>query len=211
MILTGYTDNMADVGDRCTATQLAYAQRRGYDFECVRHYHDRTHPSHQKIELLAERIHKYDGIMWMDADSLVTGDMDLETLRNGEHVMDISIDWCAPIDADNSTTYVSCGNFVLWNRPETKEFLREWAMKSERYATRNVCCWEQDGLRALIQSDERFNKMVRRWPRWVFNSVHHTCINRDFLELPPNPWVKGDFILHLTNVDRMAILQEMGH
>jgi hypothetical protein len=209
LVLTGYTDNMAEVGDRCAASQRAYAERRGYKHETVRTYHDRTHPSHQKLEFITERIGSYDGIMWMDADSYVTGDMDLEPLRYGQQVMDISIDWCAPMPDDLTSTYVSAGNFIVWNKPSTVFFLDIWRSHSERFAVRQVCCWEQDGLRSAMNAIPTFNGRVRRHPRRTFNAVHHTCVNRNFPDSAPMPWQPGDFILHLTNVDRVAILNSL--
>ena len=209
LVLTGYDDNMAEVGDRCAASQRAYAERRGYTHETVRTYHDRTHPSHQKLEFITERISSYDGIMWMDADTYVTGDMDLEPLRDGHHMMDISIDWCAPVPDDLTTTYVSCGNFIVWNKPRTDYFLDLWRRHSDRYAVRSICCWEQDGLRAAMNAIATFNGQVRRHPRRTFNAVHHTCVNRNFPDRAPMPWEPGDFLLHLTNVDRLAILDSL--
>ena len=209
LVLTGYTDNMAEVGDRCAASQRAYAERRGYKHETVRTYHSRTHPSHQKLEMITERIGAYDGIMWMDADSYVTGDMDLEPLYYGQHVMDISIDWCAPIPDDLTTTYLSAGNFIVWRKERTAKFLLTWANYSERYAVRDICCWEQDGLRAAMKDQPWLDGLVRRHPRRTFNAVHHSCVNRSFPNSAPMPWEPGDLLMHLTNVDRLAILKDL--
>jgi hypothetical protein len=215
LILSGYDDAMAPIGDRCTATHKAYAERHAYDHEVVRHYLPTSHPSHQKIRLLKERIHKYDGILWLDADTVVTDlghwfeDIEVPT----EHVMDISVDWCAPPQDDDAdiitSTYVSCGNFILWNTPNTPRFLAEWEEASVPYATRNLCCWEQDGLRAAMRSIW-FNCRVMRHHRRKFNAVHPTCVNRNFPDRAPKPWEPGDFLLHLTNVDRSAILDSLG-
>ena len=225
LILTGYDDNMKEVGDRCSATHRAYAERHGYDHEVVREYLPTTHPSHQKIRLIRERIERYDAILWLDADTVVMNDkVDAEFVRSWNdmdgiyhsHVMDISVDWCAPVEDDNeypalcATSYVSCGNFWLWNTPDTAQFLAEWEKHSAKYATRQICCWEQDGLRAAMQASQWFNSQVLRWHRRCFNSVHHTCVNRNFPDRAPKPYQPGDFLLHLTNVDRLAILDQLG-
>ncbi len=109
-----------------------------------------------------------------------------------------------------TTTYVSCGNFVIANTPDTHRFLDTWAKHSERYAKRHVCCWEQDGLRAAMQEEAWFNELVDRWSRRTVNSVHRTCVNRNFPDRAPKPYELGDFLLHLTNVDRIAILNDLG-
>lgn len=213
LVLTGYDDNMKEVGDRCSATHEAYAIHHGYDHEVVREYLPTTHPSHQKIRLLRERIERYDAIMWLDADTVVFGGLSIEGFKGHRHVMDISVDWCAPLLDDERperTTYVSCGNFILWNTPNTMEFLDYWDRHSERYAVRDICCWEQDGLRAAMNASLWFNDLVRRHPRRVLNAVHETCINRNFPDRAPKPYQPGDFLLHLTNVDRLKILDQLG-
>jgi hypothetical protein len=224
LILSGYDDAMREVGDRCTATHKRYAELHGYDHEVVREYRKDTHPSHQKIRLIRERIDRYDRIMWLDADSVVMRN-DSRTywteVRPAEcsidGVMMISVDWCAPVEDDDeesentyTTTYVSCGNFVIANTPDTHRFLETWAKYSERYAKRQVCCWEQDGLRAAMQADSWFNERVERIHRRCLNAVHPTCTNRNFPDRAPKPYEPGCFLLHLTNVDRIAILNELG-
>jgi hypothetical protein len=217
LILSGYDDAMKEVGDRCTATHRKYAERHGYDCEVVRHYRPDTHPSHQKIRLIRERIDSYDRIMWLDADSVVSERY--RTLQGWPEtdisgVMIISVDWCAPVEEDDqrpiTTTYVSCGNFIIANTPDTHRFLDTWAKHSERYAKRQVCCWEQDGLRAAMQADTWFNGKVERIHRRCLNAVHPTCVNRNFPDRAPKPYEPGDFLLHLTNVDRIAILNDLG-
>ena len=215
LILSGYDDAIKEVGDRCTATHRKYAERRGYDCEVVRHYRPDTHPSHQKIRLIQERIDQYDRIMWLDADSVVMDTSPMWPLEFTKGVMIISIDWCAPPEDDDynsrlDTTYVSCGNFIIANTPDTHRFLDTWAKHSERYAKRQVCCWEQDGLRAAMQADTWFNGKVERIHRRCLNAVHPTCANRNFPFGAPKPYEPGDFLLHLTNVDRIAILNDLG-
>jgi hypothetical protein len=215
LILSGYDDAMKEVGDRCTATHRKYAERRGYDCEVVRHYRPDTHPSHQKIRLIQERIDQYDRIMWLDADTAVM-QMDMRVPEMYmEGVMMISVDWCAPVEDDDNppfilTTYVSCGNFIIANTPDTHRFLDTWAKHSERYAKRQVCCWEQDGLRAAMQVEPWFNLGVERTHRRMLNAVHPTCVNRNFPDRAPKPYEPGDFLLHLTNVDRITILNDLG-
>lgn len=216
LVLSGYTDEMEDVGRRCTATHKRYAERHGYAHEVVREYRTDTHPSHQKIRLLKERIDKFDAILWLDADTVVMNDgAELNWMHHLKEVLHISVDWCAPVeddmgDAPYATTYVSCGNFVMLNTPNTARFIAEWERHSAKYATRQVCCWEQDGLRAAMQASEWFNGQVFRWHRRMFNAVHETCVNRNFPDRAPKPYQPGDFLLHLTNVDRIKILDELG-
>ena len=216
LVLSGYTDEMEEVGRRCTATHKRYAERHGYAYEVVREYRTDTHPSHQKIRLLKERIDKYEAILWLDADTVVRS-YEYQPIKERADwpIMYISVDWCAPLGDDTDpqnvySSYVSCGNFVLWNTPDTARFIAEWEKHSERYAKRQVCCWEQDGLRSLIKAVPYWDKRVVRFHRRVFNAVHPTCVNRNFPDRAPKPYQPGDFLLHLTNVDRIKILDELG-
>jgi hypothetical protein len=216
LILSGYDDAMKEVGDRCTATHRNYAERRGYDCEVVRHYRPDTHPSHQKIRIIQERIDRYDRIMWLDADSVV---MDMDQ-RPAEHwvkdgaVITISADWCCAVEDDEAepitTIGVSCGNFIVSNTPDVHRFIDIWAKYSERYARRMACCWEQSGVRDAMKADQWINDRVHRLHRRKMNSVHHTCANRNFPFGAPKPYEPGDWLLHLTNVDRIAILNDLG-
>lgn len=211
LVLSGYTDNMEEVGRRCTATHAAYALRHGFSHEVVRDYQPDTHPSHQKIRLIRERIPRYDRILWLDADSAVTGPDKFVPDTAGSTVMDISVDWCAPWPDDLATYYVSCGNFVFRNTPETGYFLEVWARHSERFAARPHGCWEQDGLQSAMRADPRINQQVRRMPRSILNSVHQSCVNGNFPHGAPSPWhPETSFLLHLTNVDRIGILNSLG-
>lgn len=211
LVLSGYTDNMEEVGRRCTATHATYALRHGFSHEVVRDYLPDTHPSHQKIRLIQERIPRYDVIVWLDADTAVTGPDKFIPDPSGSTVMDISIDWCAPWPDDLSTYYVSCGNFVFRRTPETDYFLAVWDRRSERFGALPHGCWEQDGLQSAMRADSRINRQVRRLPRATLNSVHRNCVNRNFPAGAPAPWnPETSFLLHLTNVDRIPLLNSLG-
>ena len=53
---------MAEVGRRCTATHERYARARGFEHEVVTEYLKSSHPSHQKIRLLADRLPHHEAI-----------------------------------------------------------------------------------------------------------------------------------------------------
>jgi hypothetical protein len=214
LILSGYDDAMKEVGDRCTATHRKYAERHGYDCEVVRHYRPDTHPSHQKIRLIQERIDRYDRIMWLDADSVVMN-MDQrpaeDWVKDGA-VITISADWCCAVEDDEvepiTTIGVSCGNFIVSNTPDVHRFIDIWDQYAKRFENRGM--WEQSGLRDAMKSVQWVNDRVHRLHRRKMNSVHPTCVNRNFPDRAPKPYEPGDWLLHLTNVDRIAILNDLG-
>lgn len=215
LILTGYDDRMKEVGDLCSATHKEYARCWGFSQETVRQYRPGTHPSWQKIRLIQERIDRYDIMVWLDADTVVTNmATDVRSLVSDRHVMTISVDWCAPVVDDDQfgtmprTQYVSCGNFAIRHTDQMRMFLDTWE-RHDRYSKRSICCWEQDGLREAMRRLPWFDAWIYRHPRWIFNAVHPECTNKDFPDGPPHPWELGHFLLHLTNVDRLRILREL--
>lgn len=212
LVLSGYDDAMKEVGDRCTATHKRYAELHGYAHEVVRHFRADAHPSYQKIELLQARIHSYDAIVWLDADSVVMNmDVRVEDRMSLDRIMTISADWCCPIGTEEKDLEtligVSCGNFIVRNAEGVDEFLKRWAAPN-RWRIRPM--WEQSQLREVMEKDPWMSTQVKRLPRWAMNSVDVTCVNRAFEDAAPFPYKEGDWIYHLTNVDRIKILDELG-
>jgi hypothetical protein len=210
LVLTGYDDNMKELGDICMPSKLAYAERHGYHFECVRDYPKDVHPSWHKLQLLKDRIDQYDAILWLDADSIVTepNRTVLYFLNAGEgwtiyeahqgEVLHASQDWCAPADERPSDAKgINFGNFVLRNSPDTHRML-DAALIYTAYSTRTICCWEQDAINQCMREHSWFRSRVRIHPRRTLNAVHPDC------KLPsitaPDPWQPGDYLIHLTNV-----------
>ena len=212
LVLTGFDDAMAEVGYRCAATHQTYARWNGYAQEVVRYKPTDAHPSYMKMGAIAERIADYDAILWLDADTVVMNkDVKVEALASPSHVMTISLDWCSEIDAESRAAMhngVSCGNFIVRNTPDTARFMATWAQERERFATRPM--WEQDALRYQMGRDKWMDAWVCRLPRRSLNAVHRECVNRNFPDAAPYPYQHGDFLLHLTNVDRVRILNELG-
>ena len=81
-------------------------------------------------------------------------------------------------------------------------------LQAERFANRPM--WEQDALRYQMGRNKWMNGQVCWLPRRSLNAVHRECVNRNFPDAAPYPYQQGDFLLHLTNVDRVRILNEMG-
>lgn len=203
LILTGYDDAFAGIGDVTTPAKRAYAERHGYTFKCVRDYPTGVHPSWHKLQMLKDRIDSHDAIVWLDADSVITNpDINVMDLA-APTILTASQDWCAPLDEFPADAKgINFGNFILRNTPRTRTWLSE-AAKHTQFASRSTCCWEQDAVLKCMRELHWFNAEVTRLPRRALNAVHPEC------ELPsikaPDPWQPGDFLIHLTNVpDRAA-------
>ena len=196
LVLTGYDDAFAEIGDVTTPSKKAYAERHGYKFECVRDYPTDVHPSWHKIKMLQDRVDHFDAIFWMDADSVVTNP-DAPVVM-GTTILTASQDWCAPPDErPEDAKGINFGNFILRNTPDTHRWLAMVAQHTQ-FANRTTCCWEQDSVILNMRKDPWFNSQVTRLRRRALNAVHPDC------EIPsikaPDPWQLGDFLIHLTNV-----------
>ncbi len=202
LVLTGYDDNMQDLGDICLPSKRAYAERHGYAFECVREYPKDVHPSWHKLQLLKERISMYEAILWLDADTIVTNKKKFFTDDGDGCILTASADWCS--DTDGPDEMPSMGNFFLDNAPETHRWL-DMAMAMDRF--RNRPMWEQDAVQRCMVEDEWFRSKVTVLPRSILNAVHPTC--RPHGKDPGAPWQPGDFLIHLTGVEnRIELAKE---
>lgn len=197
LVLTGYDANMQELGDICLPSKKAYAERHGYDFECVRKYPTDVHPSWHKLQLLRERISKYDAILWLDADTIVTEPV-IECPMLG-YILTASADWCS--DTDGANEMPSMGNFVLRNIDGVHLWL-DSASSIGRF--RNRPMWEQDAVHQCMREDAWFRAQVGVLSRRKMNSVHTTCTPHG--KPPGAPWKKGDFLIHLTGVKERIIL-----
>ena len=200
--MTGYDDNMQELGDICLPSKRAYAERHGYAFECVREYPKDVHPSWHKLQLLKDRIDKYEVILWLDGDSIVTNQRMNIRSDGGDSIVTASADWCS--ETDDPSELPSMGNFFLSNTIGTHSWLG-MAMAQKHFENRPM--WEQDAVHQCMNDDEWFRSMVAVRPRRMLNSVHPTC--RPHGKDPGAPWQPGDFLIHLTGVEnRIELAKE---
>ena len=196
LILTGYDDNIKELGEACDRSKSLYAEFHGYDFHCKRDYHPGTHPSWQKIGEIRRYLPNYDAVVWLDSDTVITDcDLKIEDIVSDRR-MTVSQDWCAPVDDPTETTrWVSCGNFIIRNIPDGGN--DEWFDKIERNEIRfgNRACWEQDSVIENMRHDPKFREQVCVLPRHVLNSV---APEMEHPNRPSHPWQPGAFLCHLT-------------
>jgi hypothetical protein len=201
LILTGYDDAMAEVGDLTNPSKAAFAEAGGYAFHCQREYTTDSHPSWQKIALLRRYLPEFDAILWLDADSLVTSTaFRVNQSRSLGTPLIVSRDWstCSP---DDEPHHFSMGNFLIRNVPNAFRLLDLVEARQSHWM--NQPLWEQ----SAIQAEHRENPKVRNWihvvPRRVLNSVPHPEA--------PEPWRPGDFLCHYTGIAnslRIALIHE---
>ena len=205
ILLTGYDDNMAEIGELTSARMRVYAERHGLGFECVRDYHDRTHPSWQKaghiIKVMEDSL--FDRVLWLDADTVITNmDTPPPTHQLGLHV---SRDWGSDSTEPNS---FSLGNFLA-----CVDSVRLWAdLDFHEFIWGNKPLWEQSCIRQLWEDNEWVRNLIKVHPRRVFNAVPGDMVGPEDISEVMEPWEPGDWLCHLTwmpNEERVRRFHEL--
>lgn len=203
LILTGCDAAMSSVGDLTAPIMARYALRHGYAFERVTSYETGTHPSWQKLRLIRERLPKFDAILWLDADTVITNPLIGASVRTAGPGLTVSMDWTGPAPED-AVKHFSLGNFVFTNCPGSFEVV-ERASKRTEWA--NAPLWEQQAIQEEYRAftgAESIRPHVHIFPRRHLNAVPalpHTS--------GPEPWEHGDFLCHLTftgNAERVKLI-----
>ncbi len=204
LVLTGNDRGMDSIGALTAANHQAYALRHGYTFERFTDYPADCHPSWHKLALLRERLPKYDAILWLDADTVVTQPaMRIEEIIGDRKGLIVSKDWTNPAPED-AIKHFSLGNFVFTNSPGSFEILEKASARTE-WTNRGL--WEQQAIQEEYRANESIRKHVHILPRRTLNAVPAT---RD--TTGPEPWEPGDFLCHLTylpNEERVTLFWGM--
>ena len=126
LILTGYDDNIKELGEATDVSKRAYAELHGYDFHVKRDYITETHPSWQKIQAVRDRLRDYDAVVWFDSDTVITNpDIKIEDIIS-DRLFTVSHDWCAPPNEPHEDSqWISCGNFIVRNHPDADRWLEK--------------------------------------------------------------------------------------
>jgi hypothetical protein len=192
IIITGYDQNMRQIGDLCAASHQAYAIRHGYHFYQKHDYHADTHPSWQKMETVLAQLDVYDRVMWLDADTVITNpQMPIEEVLayRPANALHVSTDWTHP-NPEDEIKHFSLGNFVMHAGPEADDILY---LASKRTEWSNRPLWEQQAIQEEYRSNERIRRHVTIHPRRSLNAVPALPTTTG-----PEPWQPGDFLCHMT-------------
>lgn len=185
VLITGYDDKMAPIGDLTSTRMLAYAYRHHMDFRCIRSFPSGVPPYWHKMNLVRNAFDSgYREVMWLDADQVVTN-FDVEhEFCPGFHA---SLDW-GP-DADDPSKFSMCG-FIASSSTRP---LFQWVLdNAQLFQHRDFP--EQAPMRLLSLGSET-GKLMHTHDRRVFNAVPK--------QVDPvwvDPWQPGDFCAHLTNL-----------
>jgi hypothetical protein len=221
LVLTGYDDGMKEVGDLTSLLMRSYAYFHSFDFRCVREYHQRMHPSFQKMEQILLELESYDRVVWIDADAVITNfRTNLDWFV--EDGINVSEDWGKPVSdvTDNHkplplTRHFSMGIFV-----STKEAIPvfRWVLEQKHWYWK--MSFEQSAMQDGATDHGWIRKLVHIHPNRVMNSVDAALgelidprTGRLAHEGNPvrTPWALGDWLCHLTGRSNAERLKRIEH
>lgn len=202
LVLTGYDDGFAWLGDKTLASKEAWARRHGAAFDCVRKYEPGSHPSWQKLRVLEVALRTHDVVIWLDADSVVTNPdiPPAHFLPRAGCALTVSKDWSV-YDPAHEYRHFSMGNFCLLGRPAGRRLI--W-LAGEKVEYRNGGLWEQGALHAVLTEMPSQRRLVDIRPRRELNAVPVEC-----QPAAVEPWQPGDFLAHLTGADKSTRLKAL--
>lgn len=205
LVLTGCDRNMDAIGSLTCNNHRAYALRHGYDFERFTDYEGLTyHPSWHKLHLLKDRLQKYEQILWLDADAVVTNpglELGKANLAHPTAPLTVSGDWSG--EPDNCPDWhFSMGNFIA--TPEALALIDRALELEATYGNHNL--WEQECLQWIYKHEEQWRPYYGVMPRRTLNAVPGDLPG--LFQKPAEPWQPGDFLAHLTwiGMDKRAEL-----
>ncbi len=197
LLLTGYNDHQAPLGDLTAPLMESYAKRHRLGFRCVRFAATGKEAYWQKIiETLRAFDEGFDRVFWLDADQAITNmDVKWESAKLHEYLM-VSQDWGS--DADRFD-FSMCG-YIASHR--TRD-LFEWV--NERHDDFiNGDFPEQTPMRMICKEQDRAALASRR----DLNAVPDEVSPGNVVE----PWQPGDFAAHLTMLpidERVALFHKI--
>lgn len=184
IVLTAFDDYYAEIGELTAPIMLRYASKHNMDFICLRDKkHTGGHPYWWKVLAVQECLTKYDCVIWIDADMVVTNDTIVPPGDSGLH---ISLDWSSPSD---ELWRFSFGCFKIF---KDAIGILEWAVANKDRFKQNTA--EQYAMQQCYRESEELRKLITVHPRRVFNAVHIDAAPDKVLE----PWQMGDWLCHLS-------------
>ena len=195
-IVTASNADFADIVRITRPVLRAYCQKHGY--ECAFDYF----PSLPSPEIVWHRVNairslldKYDWVVWMDADALITNpDVDFESLIASGSSMIISKD----------RNGLNDGVWMVKSTEWSRQILDQIEDDRQLYSS------PQEAMNFMWKDSTNFRNNITVWPQQRMNA--YIMAEYGLSEDQPGQWRKGDFILHLpamSNERRVEILTEV--
>ena len=155
LVLTGYDDAYANVGDIGIPNKYRYCELRNYAFNIVREGFDTSRPaSWSKILFVKERLPHYDWIFWTDADSLIMNH-EVKLTR----FIDSSYDFIMALE--------NAGQFFIRNSEWS--FLNGWMLSGTVQSISIIIEWENMAISMLKNAG-------KEQPHGILLSKIYQCI-----------------------------------
>ena len=156
------------------------------------------HPAWSKLLLIKEILPKYDYVVWIDDDIVIT-DMDTKISKF------IVSHKCVTVQADPKLTDftdirkddINCGFIIFKNNINTIKFIDDWYNYCDDVSNYEPN-WEQDIL--IKYHNDVDNTKIHILPYRTFQSFHRNN-GLDY------EWKEGDFSAHLTGIEKNERLQ----
>ncbi len=199
-IITLYTKELNDFGRYTSINLRNYSNIYGYDFIEYNHTLDiNRHPSWSKVKAMNINIDRYDWLVWIDADAVITNKcINIESIIDPNYDIIIAREDCC-------ARSINTGVFILRNSEWTKNYLQLW-YNQEQFS--NTWPWDQAAFVHLYDNNidvRNHTKVVRQN---VLNSRGTTLAQ-------PNTFTDSgrfqdrDFIVHFFAIQDRTSLKEM--
>jgi hypothetical protein len=196
ILFTGHDAAYAPLAAITVPRMAEYADRHGFDFACL-DFSGKLPAPWYKVPHTLRLLDKYDTVIWLDSDQLLTNFDVVPPSGNG---LNLSLDW--GVDA-TEPGHFNTGAYVAGQDARS---IFKWVLDREsEYACGDF--WEQAGFRKWYMDNKDMRDIVTVHGRRVFNSVPALVH-----ESAPEPWCIGDWCAHVTMVDlprRIQIAKEI--
>jgi len=187
LVLTGYTDAYAPLGELTAPRWREYCDRHGYRFKLVRDYSPPNHPCTEKLRHIVEALPTTDTLFWIGCDCLPTNPSIPLPVTLGQFEIALSRDWYWGAKLGSTDA------ILVRNTPLMLSLFRD------AYALPQKPCVGGYDLTALAQCFARnpeYSKRLVILPARRFQAVPREC------GFPNNsdPWAPGDFVMHVTGI-----------
>ena len=186
-LATLHSDAYAPLAEVTLPNKERYCRRHGYDLHAVRHPADaELGPNWGKVSLLWELTERYDAVLWLGCDTLITnGERTVESLLGKNPAADVLLaSDLYGINADVILTRATAVARMFW-----------YAVGTVGHAFYHAHPWSEQEAMVRFATTPPYAESVRVLPQSAMNSYLHAEYGRpaDW----PGGWQPGHFILHL--------------
>lgn len=198
LLITGYDENMKEIGDKTSSLMESYAHKHGMGFRRIQKFRPGYHPSWQKLFIVQQALQEGNNVLWLDADTIITNP-EKAPWKNMKSKLHVSMDWGEDVFSEG---HFSMGNFYACR--ESVMLFRIAILRGKEWG--NEPLWEQSCLREIYETLPETRNQFSIHPRRVFNPVPI------FAQMTAQePWQEGDWLCHLTgicNEERLELFEK---